>query len=59
MGRARTDLVETLLQEFLEGELRVSLEGRPVNEIPEARQILGGFIAKCLPRFASAALLLG
>jgi methyltransferase-like protein/2-polyprenyl-3-methyl-5-hydroxy-6-metoxy-1,4-benzoquinol methylase len=57
--RERTDLVETLLQEFLEGELSISESGRPVSEIGQAREILGSFIAECLPRFASAALLLG
>jgi hypothetical protein len=57
--RERTELVETLLQEFHGGELSISQDGRPVGEIAQARQILAGFIAECLPRFASAALLLG
>jgi hypothetical protein len=30
-----------------------------VGEIALGREILGDFIAECLPRFASAALLLG
>jgi methyltransferase-like protein/2-polyprenyl-3-methyl-5-hydroxy-6-metoxy-1,4-benzoquinol methylase len=57
--RDRTDLVETLLHGFHEGELSISQEGRPVSEIAQAREIVGGFVAECLPRFASAALLLG
>jgi len=57
--RERADLVEALLQEFHERELSISQDGRPVSEIAQAREILGGFIAECLPRFASAALLLG
>jgi methyltransferase-like protein/SAM-dependent methyltransferase len=57
--RERTDLVETLLQGFHEGELTIAQGDRPVSELAQAREILGGFIAECLPRFASAALLLG
>jgi methyltransferase-like protein len=57
--RERTDLVEALLQGFREGELSISQAGRPVSEITQAREILGGFIAECLPRLAGAALLLG
>jgi methyltransferase-like protein/2-polyprenyl-3-methyl-5-hydroxy-6-metoxy-1,4-benzoquinol methylase len=57
--RERTDLVEALLQGVREGELRISQDGRPVSEMAQAREILGGVIAECLPRFASAALLLG
>ncbi len=57
--RERTDLVEALLQGFHEGEFSISQDGRPVSEIAQAREILGGFIAEGLPRFASAALLLG
>jgi methyltransferase-like protein/cyclopropane fatty-acyl-phospholipid synthase-like methyltransferase len=57
--RERTDLVEALLQGFHEGEVSISQGGRPVSEIAQAREILGGFIAECLHRFARAALLLG
>jgi methyltransferase-like protein len=57
--RDRTDLVETLLQGFHEGEFSIDQGGRPVSEIAQAREVLGGFIAEFLPRFASAALLLG
>ena len=57
--RERTDLVEALLQGFHEGELSIAQAGRPVSESAQAREILGGFLAECLPRFASAALLLG
>jgi methyltransferase-like protein/2-polyprenyl-3-methyl-5-hydroxy-6-metoxy-1,4-benzoquinol methylase len=57
--RNQSDLVETLLQGFHAGELSISQDGRPVSESTEAREILGGFIAECLPRFARAALLLG
>jgi hypothetical protein len=52
-------LLEALLQGFHEGELSISQDGRRVNEIAQAREVLGDFIAECLPRFASAALLLG
>jgi methyltransferase-like protein len=57
--RERTELVEALLQGIHEGELSISQGGRPVSESAEAREILGGLIAEGLPRFASAALLLG
>jgi hypothetical protein len=57
--RGRTDLIETLLRGFHDGVLSISQGGGPVSEIAQAREILGGFVAECLPQFASAALLLG